>query len=127
MQFVVITVTLILIYIQVRVQTASHVVQALTTIHNRCDAEPMLRARHKVCQQWRDGKHDFDGVAEYVAEFMEEPGIYLRIRAVSAREMGEAQSWYIEHYYWMFKPGIEQVRQRHSVTWLPFPDWLHHQ
>jgi len=58
-----------------------------------------------------DGKREFDGVAEYVAEFIEELGIYLRIRAVPAREMWEAQSWYIEHYYWMFKPGIEQVRQ----------------
>ncbi len=114
MQFVTVTVTLMLIYRQVRVQTASHIVQALTAIYNRWNSEPMLRARQKVCQQWLAQKRDFDGVAEYVAEFMEELGIYLRTRAEPAREMWEAQSWYVEHYYWMFKPGIEGVRQRYK-------------
>jgi hypothetical protein len=71
----------------------------------------MLRARHHVCSRWVAGRRDFDGVAQYVAEFMEELGAYLRIRAVPVREMWKAQSWYVEHYYWMFKIGIEQYRQ----------------
>ena len=114
MQFVVVSATLGLIYRQLRVQAAAHVVQSLSTIHTRWNSETMIRARQQVCSGWVAGRREFDGVAEYVAEFMEELGIYLRIHAIPAREMWEAQSWYIEHYYCMFKPGIEQVRQRYK-------------
>jgi hypothetical protein len=111
LQFVFVGVTLFLIYIQVRVQTASHVVQAMTTIMSRWNSEALLRARRRVCQQWLSGNREFDGVSIFVADFMEELGIYLRIRAVPVREMWEAQSWYIEHYYWMFHPGMIQSRK----------------
>jgi len=128
MQFFVIAATLILIYLQVRIQTAAHVVQteahvaqtaahvvqALTTIHNRWNSEPMLRARHKVCSDLLEGRRDFDGIDEYVAEFMEELGIYVQIKAVPADSMWEAQSWYIEHYYCIFKNGIENMRARYK-------------
>jgi hypothetical protein len=114
MQFLAVAFTLVLIYLQVRVQTASHVVQSLSTIHSRWNSESMLRARRHVCSNWINSHRDFDGVAQYVAESMEELGIYLRIRAVPDREMWEAQSWYVEHYYWMFKTGIEQYRQTYK-------------
>ena len=114
LQFLAVALTLALIYVQVRVQTASHVVQSLSTIHTRWNSESMLRARHHVCSKWIVGDRDFDGVAQYVAEFMEELGIYLRMRAVPVREMWEVQSWYVEHYYWMFKAGIEQYRQTYK-------------
>lgn len=114
LQFLAVALTLALIYVQVRVQTASHVVQSLSTIHARWNSESMLRSRHYVCSKWIVGDRDFDGVAQYVAEFMEEMGNYLRIRAVPVREMWEAQSWYVEHYYWMFKAGMEQYRQTYK-------------
>lgn len=113
MQFFVIAATLILIYLQVKVQTAAHVVQGLNTMHSRWNSESMLRARHKVCSDWLIGKRDFDGVDEYVAEFMEELGIYLQMKAIPDSAMWEAQSWYIEHYYCMFKDGIEHIRNRY--------------
>jgi len=114
MQFLAVAFTLFLIYLQIRVQTASHVVQSLSTIHTRWNSESMLRVRQHVCSKWINGSRDFDGVAQYLAEFMEELGTYLRIKAVKDREMWEVQSWYIEHYYLMFKKGIEQYRQTYK-------------
>ncbi len=114
MQFFVIAATLILIYFQVKIQTAAHVVQGLNTIHSRWNSESMLRARHKVCSDWLIGKRNFDGVDEYVAEFMEELGIYLQMKAVPDSAMWEAQSWYVEHYFCMFKEGIKNVRSLHK-------------
>jgi hypothetical protein len=111
MQFFVVAATLILIYIQVKIQTAAHVVQALSTIHNRWNSETMLRARLKVCSDWIAGKKEFDGVDQYIAEFIEELGIYVQTGAIPANAMWEAQSWYIDHYYCMFKDGIEHVRK----------------
>ena len=76
MQFAVVAGTLLLIYLQVRVQTASHVVQTLSTIQTRWNSEAMVRARNKICSDWLVGERTFDGVDEYVAEFLEELGTY---------------------------------------------------
>jgi len=110
-QTITVAVTLGLIYWQIRVQTASHVVQTLTTIHSRWNHECMLRARLKVCSDWLAGNGGFDGVDEYVAEFMEELGHYVQIKAIPKKAMWEAQSWYIDHYFCMFRDGIRNVRQ----------------
>lgn len=47
LQFVAVTITFILIYIQVRTQSATHLVSAVTIINTRWNSEPMLRARYK--------------------------------------------------------------------------------
>jgi hypothetical protein len=74
----------------------------------------MLRARLKVCSDWVDGKKEFDGVDQYIAEFLEELGIYVHTGAIPTDAMWEAQSWYIDHYYCMFKDGIDYVRNYHK-------------
>ena len=109
--------TLCLIYYQVRLQTATHVVQTLAAIHQRWHEESMLRARHLVCSRYLEGDTQFDSVSEYIAEFMEELGGYVKLHAVPVDVMWDAQSWYLEHYYAMFKNGISLVRQEyHDVT-----------
>jgi len=110
LQAVAVIVTLAMIFIQIRVQTASHVVQTLATMHSRWNSESMLRARLKVCTDWIEGRRDFDSIDEYVAEFMEELGNYLHMKAIPARVMWEAQSWYAEHYFCMFRDGILKIR-----------------
>ena len=114
LQFLAVTVTLILIYFQVRLQTSSHVVTTLTTIHTRWNSEDMLRARYSYCYAWVHGNKEFDPVAEYIAEFIEELGNYIRMKAVPTDVMWAAQSWYIEFYYYMFKQGLEEVRSKHK-------------
>ena len=103
--------TLALIYRQMRLQTASHVVQTLGAIHQRWSEDAMLRARNTVCKRYIEGDVTFDSVSNYIAEFMEELGTYVKINAVPSEVMWDAQSWYVEHYYCMFKSGIEQTRQ----------------
>ena len=103
-------VTLALIYTQVRIQTSSHVVQTLQAIHARWTEEPMRWARFTVCTRYLDGKFVFEGEAEYIAGFLEELGGYIKINAVTPDVMWDAESWVIEHYYCMFKSGIEKCR-----------------
>lgn len=55
----------------------------------------------------------FEGVAAYIAEYMEELGVYVRIGAVSPTVMWESQSWYIEYYYAMCAKGIARERQHY--------------
>ena len=129
LQFFAVLVSLVLIYIQIKIQTsqlkiqtlahteqfkiqnASHTVQSLSVIHSRWNSDSMLRARHHVCSRWVNGHYEFDATAQYVAEFLEELGTYVRIHAVSDREMWDVQSWYIEHYFCMFKDGMEQYQK----------------
>ena len=96
---------------QVRLQTATHVVQTLGAIHSRWTEDAMLRARHSVCSRYLAKTLTFDGVSEYIAEYMEELGGYVQMRAVPQEVMWGAQSWYLEHYYCMFKDGIRAMRQ----------------
>jgi hypothetical protein len=49
LQFVVVTITLILIYVQLRVQTSSHVVLALSALNDRWNSKAMLLARLNAC------------------------------------------------------------------------------
>ena len=96
---------------QVRLQTATHIVQTLGAIHQRWTEDAMLRARHSVCARYIANSLTFDGVSEYIAEYMEELGGYVQMNAVPRDVMWGAQSWYLEHYYWMFKDGIVAIRQ----------------
>ena len=70
----------------------------------------MRWARFKVCSSYLNGNFEFEGEPEYIAEFLEELGGYLKIKAVTRDAMWDAQSWNIEHYYCMFKLGIEASR-----------------
>lgn len=112
-QAIAVAITLFFIYRQVRTQTASNVVETLTVIHRRWSEESMQLARCKVCADYVNNRFEFQGVAAYIAEYMEELGVYIRIKAVSPSIMWESQSWYIEHYYAMFAKGIERNRQHY--------------
>jgi len=103
--------TAILILFQLRTQTAAHVVQTLTAIHARWNEKSMLRARLHVCTTWVEGKEPLDEIGAHVADFMEELGAYVIIKAVPPKAMWESQSWYIEHYYCFFQNGIASERQ----------------
>ena len=118
MQFFVVAITLFFIYKQVKVQAATHIVQTLNTICNRWNSESMMRARYKVCSDWVNGEHKFDGVDEYVAEFMEELSAYLKIEAVPPKTLWGVQSWNIEHYYCMFRDGIIKMREENKEVTL---------
>lgn len=114
MQFFIVAATLLLIYRQVKIQTAAHIVQTLSNIDTRWNSEIMLRARLKVCSNWISGEKKFGEIGIYIAGFMEELGVYVQTGAVPPKFMWEAQSWHIEHYYCMFKDGIEHLRELHK-------------
>lgn len=102
--------TLVLILRQIRLQTATHAVQTLEAIHHRWSEDSMLRARHAVCERYLRDEHCFDSIGQFITEYMEELGVYLKLKAVTPDTMWDAYSWYIEHYYSMFKSDISTER-----------------
>lgn len=109
-QCVVVAVTLFLIYLQFKTQTASHVVQSVLAIDERWNSEYLQSIRHEVCSEWKGDNKKFDGACEVIAEFMEDLGTFLKIKAIPADVMWEVQSWNIENYWMMFQPGIVELR-----------------
>lgn len=111
LQFAVVTVTLVVIYVQIRLQSASHVVHALNAIHARWNEDAMLRARHAHCSAWLSGDREIDPVADYLCEFIEELGSYLKIGAIPAEILWDAHSWYIENYYFLLHDSLVARRE----------------
>jgi len=109
-QFVVISITAWLIFRQVKVAAMSHVVQAVCTIQERCHSERMQHVRLDVCSKWKNGKREFDGACEHIANFFEELGTFVKIGAIPKRSLWDVQSWNIEHYWNIFEKGIAHAR-----------------
>ena len=110
MQFVAVTTTLFLIYRQIRLQNASHVVAALTAINERWNSENMMATRNRVCQRWVSNDIGFDVYSQLLAEFFEEMGLYVKLRMISRDVVWEIHSWSIECYWAIFESGIKALR-----------------
>lgn len=128
LQFVVVAATLALIAwqvsyiarqvklqtIQTQIETMAHVVQSVSLFQDRWNSEAMQRVRLVVCNRWEGGQKEFkefDGACDYIADFFEELGTYLKIKAIPKETMWDVQSWNIEHYWFMFENGIEKLRK----------------
>jgi hypothetical protein len=117
-QFAVVTVTLIFIARQVKLQTKqteieamSHVVQTVCTIQERWNSETMQRVRNEVCNQWTKGNREFDGACEHIANFFEELGTFVKIKAIPEDTTWDVQSWNVEYYWNIFEKGILRERE----------------
>lgn len=111
LQFIVVVATLWLIWKQVKIQTATHIVQTVCTVQERWHSEYMQRVRLNVCTRWKNNNREFDGACEQIAEFIEELGTFLKTKAIPNNVMWDVQSWNIECYWAMFKDGIAKLRK----------------
>ena len=114
LQFFAVLFSLGLIFWQLRLQTKTHIIQTLAVLHNRWNSSLMLRARQKACNDLLEGKTKFDGADEYVAEYLEEVGLYAQIGAISDDVLWSTMSYYVENYYLMFAKGIELMRAEYG-------------
>ena len=110
LQFIVVAITLGFIAKKVKIQTASHIVQSVCVIQERWHSEYMQRVRLEVCTRWKKNDRVFNGVCEQIAEFIEELGTFLKMKAIPEDVMWDIQSWNIECYWAMFKDGITKLR-----------------
>jgi hypothetical protein len=112
LQFVAVAWTLWYVAKQVRLQAMSHVVESICTLQDHWDSETMQRRRNEVCHQWTPKRaKDFDGACEHIADFFEELGTFVKNNAIPLEVVWDVHSWNIEHYWFMFKPGIVKERQ----------------
>jgi hypothetical protein len=124
LQFFVIALSLYFIYRQLRIQSFSHIVSALSTIDDQWNSKLMLVARVRTCEKWRkvylalqkkpqvlkDTSYRLDGNAQAIADFFEDLAIY-HSKCVIPRDMiWHAYSWYLEYYWALLQEGITQTK-----------------
>ena len=118
LQFVVVVVTAILIYAQIKTQVHTHVVRTIEDMMRLWNSSHYLLLRRQVCDRWREGEEAFDPMCGELCEIFERFGLYLRIGAIPEQAMWEAISWHIEHYYSMFGDKLCCVRRKYNDLYL---------
>ncbi len=108
-QFLVVTVSLFLIYRQLRVQGRNHLISSLDSLDKRWNSDLLINARKVLCENW-ETKDSMDPAGQLVAGFFEELGVYVRQDILSKDVVWEIYSHYIEHYWSMLAPPINKVR-----------------
>ena len=114
LQFVVVFVTAILIYRQVRIQAHTHVVRTVEDMMRLWNSSHYAAMRRKVCRKYLAGDESFDSTCEELCEIFERFGLYSSIGAVPKDVMWEAISWFIEYYYEMFQDGLRNMRNYYN-------------
>lgn len=123
LQFVAITLTLIFIYRQLRIQSFSHVVSVLSRLDGQWNSKLMLVARVRTCQKWReaylalpknpqilkDANNGLDGNALAIADFFEDLAVYASKRFIPRDMIWHAYSWDLEYYWTLFRDGITEM------------------
>ena len=71
----------------------------------------MQHVRLEVCKHWKKDNREFDGASEHIANFFEELGVFVKIRAIPKDTMWDVQSWNIEYYWAMLEKGIQTNRK----------------
>lgn len=111
-QFFVITISLILIIRQLRLQRDAHLVNSLATLDARWKSQLMLKARKKTCEQYSPDSKTVNQYAAQILYFFEELGMYMEKNIMTIDVIWEIYSYDIEHYWPITKNGILSLRKK---------------
>lgn len=109
LQFAIVAVTLIFIYDQLHLSTASHVLQSMTSLNERWSSDRNTSLRMLTCKAWL-AQGLLIGEGQVLLHFFEELGLYAKKRWIPSDVVWETYSWYIESYWGMFEGHIRNLR-----------------
>ena len=110
LQFAIVAVTLVFIYDQLHLSTASHVLQSMTSLNERWSSDRNTSLRRLTCEAWL-GSGDMIGEGQVLLHFFEELGLYSKKQWIPSDVIWETYSWYIESYWGMFEEHIRSLRK----------------
>lgn len=133
-QAVSVSVTLGLIYLQIRQQSRSNIVQTLNLLSEKWNRRGLLVARARVCRCWinkedkDEGEFEFSGDACEIANYFEELGSYVKAGLVDKSICWDIFSYQIEAYFTLFENGIKlHRRELKDMTAFERFEWLRSQ
>lgn len=110
-QFFAVTITLLLILRQIRLQNDSHLVNSFALLEDRWNSLMMLQARRLACDRFRPGITSIEQPVSHIGYFFEEIGVYCKRGILDKDIVWEIYSYHIEHYWIMAKNGILSFRR----------------
>jgi hypothetical protein len=110
-QFVLVAVSLVGIYRQLKAQGSANAFQRLSTLHERWDSERLVRARLQLAIRLRHGPADKVGASVIpVADFFEDIALLEAAGHVSRREVWLDWNRTVEFWWALVEPEIRRRR-----------------
>jgi hypothetical protein len=109
-QAIIILVSAILIYRQVRVQRYANLLQMLTKMRETWDSPSMLQHRQAACGNYQSGSKKINAAEGQVLGFFEEMALLLRKGVLEEEFVWVTYSYFIEHYWSMLEANIKEYR-----------------
>ena len=118
LQCLTLVITLILVYRQVRHMRDANMLQALGGLDERWKSAEFRSFRVAACQRYGDGDLHIGRLEGEVLSFFESLGVYLRRRVFDKEILWEKYSYYVEHYWIIFRDHVEEFRTKSGdTTW----------
>ncbi len=112
------TVSLVLIYGQVRLQRQANLLHTLGEMDKRWNSEKMLLARKGACTKYLNDQLGIDAELAQILGFFEDVAVYLERKVFDIGAVWDKYSYYIEHYWAMYQPHIQKFRtETRDQTW----------
>jgi hypothetical protein len=99
MQSVIILVTLIVVYRELRISAATHLLSTLTSLNDRWTSREMVSQRGKIGQAYLEGERVLTLGRQNVFTFFEELGLYSKRGWVPEQVIWDTYSYHIECYW----------------------------
>lgn len=111
MQFVVVTITLALIYGELRISSAAHILGSLTSVNERWTSPGVVAQREGICAAFLRGEPVLTLGNQVVFTFFEELGLYVERGWVPREVVWDTYSFYVENYWDMCSQEILHRRK----------------
>lgn len=111
LQFVGLVGSLGFIYRQLKAQVAGNMMQSLHAMADKWDSDHMLAFRNAACANYQREDLDISGVDGEALAFFEDIGLYCRKNVFTIDVVWERYSYYIEHYWAMYRERIMRLRE----------------
>ncbi len=128
-QSISVSITLILIYRQLKAQRHAIMVDALFRFAARWDGQRIVTARKEACDLHSAVRlnGNLEGGSEIIASFFEELGSHVKAGTLAPIQVWNQYSYYLEHYWPMLSERVSNFRHtERDPTWFENFEDLYH-
>jgi hypothetical protein len=113
-QAVVVLVSLVFIYRQIRAQRLANSLAALKALDDRWRSEPYLAARREIADSYPTTDKSLENSEYLVLSFFEEVGFYVAKGVFELEAVWEFYSYHLEHYWPILSQKIAELRAQEN-------------
>jgi hypothetical protein len=117
-QFFAITISLGLIYRQIKIQSQANMLNTLESLADKWNSQFLLRQRHEACAAYPQENLRIENAEGDVLGFFEDLGLYYKRGVFDIEIIWERYSYFVEYYWAMYYSSIYKYRSETADnTW----------